>query len=477
MKHLIILILIIFTLISCQKNKTKNKDINPHKSQYYLKASVRNLPGKRIVLTTMFGHNQTFIDSTLADINGNFTFLFTKNSPQGMYRIMLGKDVKADFFGTQEVYFDLIFNHEDIEFSTDYYNPIDSMKISLSIENKEYYQFLKNELKSNMQLDILDQLTHFFPKGEHFYGAIKSENKLITNKQKQLYKRFFEKYPNSLCTKIIRARILPELPFELNQLEKSNYLKTHYLDKINFSDTILLYTNVFSTKAVDYIKLYHNTNLEKSSQNLEYFKAVDSLMIKSKINSKIFKYFRTYLLSGFEKIDNEEVLTYIINNYPEINACEDDKQTKNIKKRIEGSKKLAINSIAPSFQIKDINGSIVSLQSIKSDYVLIIFYASWCTHCKQILPEIKMLYEKQSQKKFETVAISIDTIKSDWENFVKSSKFNWINCCELKGWASKVAVDYFLYATPTMFLLNKKREIMAKPITFEELTISLNLIR
>jgi hypothetical protein len=32
-----------------------------------------------------------------------------------------------------------------------------------------------------------------------------------------------------------------------------------------------------------------------------------------------------------------------------------------------------------------------------------------------------------------------------------------------------VAIDYNVYATPTMFLLDKKKNIVAKPITFNEL--------
>ena len=58
------------------------------------------------------------------------------------------------------------------------------------------------------------------------------------------------------------------------------------------------------------------------------------------------------------------------------------------------------------------------------------------------------------------LAISIDTSKSDWQNFIKNEGLDeWMNVCDLKGWEGKAAVDYFIYATPTMFLVDKDTEV------------------
>ena len=45
----------------------------------------------------------------------------------------------------------------------------------------------------------------------------------------------------------------------------------------------------------------------------------------------------------------------------------------------------------------------------------------------------------------------------------------WMNVCDLKGWDGKAATDYFIYATPTMFLVDKNRKLIAMPKTIEEL--------
>jgi len=45
----------------------------------------------------------------------------------------------------------------------------------------------------------------------------------------------------------------------------------------------------------------------------------------------------------------------------------------------------------------------------------------------------------------------------------------WINTREPMGWEGKSAEDYNIYATPTMFLLDRERRIVARPFTLREL--------
>jgi hypothetical protein len=86
-----------------------------------------------------------------------------------------------------------------------------------------------------------------------------------------------------------------------------------------------------------------------------------------------------------------------------------------------------------------------------------------------MLPQIYNLYKNQKEKTFEVIAISIDISKTDWLNFIKANKLDWLNVSDLKGWDSKAALDYYIYATPTMFLIDKNRKIIAKPTTIDEI--------
>jgi peroxiredoxin len=72
------------------------------------------------------------------------------------------------------------------------------------------------------------------------------------------------------------------------------------------------------------------------------------------------------------------------------------------------------------------------------------------------------------RKKFEVFAISIDTVKNDWLKFIRNDNLNWINVSDLKGWKG-AALNYYIYATPTMFLINREGKIILKPSSVEQI--------
>ncbi|MDA3833579.1 MAG: hypothetical protein PF495_09295, partial [Spirochaetales bacterium] len=69
----------------------------------------------------------------------------------------------------------------------------------------------------------------------------------------------------------------------------------------------------------------------------------------------------------------------------------------------------------------------------------------------------------------EIFSVSIDTVETDWIKYSQVVHPPWINTHEPMGWEGKSAEDYNIYATPTMFLLNRERKIIAKPYTYREL--------
>jgi hypothetical protein len=40
--------------------------------------------------------------------------------------------------------------------------------------------------------------------------------------------------------------------------------------------------------------------------------------------------------------------------------------------------------------------------------------------------------------------------------------------CDFKKWESPVANQYYVFGTPTMFLVDKKREIILRPISVQQ---------
>ncbi|MCS6285659.1 MAG: TlpA family protein disulfide reductase [Nitrospira sp.] len=63
---------------------------------------------------------------------------------------------------------------------------------------------------------------------------------------------------------------------------------------------------------------------------------------------------------------------------------------------------------APNFQLRDLDGNMVSLSQLRGKVVLLNFWATWCGPCRIEMPAMERLYRSYSRKDFEILAVSTD---------------------------------------------------------------------
>jgi thiol-disulfide isomerase/thioredoxin len=252
--------------------------------------------------------------------------------------------------------------------------------------------------------------------------------------------------------------------------EQLTYLKSYALDDVNFYDDGLIYSDVFTNKTIEYLTYYRNPQMPKELLEKEFIIAVDTILAKAKVNSNVYQHIVEYLIEGFRKFGLDQSVDYIVENYViKDDLCLDEKLGNTIERRIQQASNFKIGSIVPNITIQDSSASLIELNKINADGTLIIFYASWCPHCQTLVPQVYELYKNQKEMQFEVLAVSIDTSRTDWLNFVTEDNLDWINISDLNGWDGKAARDYYLYATPTMFLVDKQLKLIAKPSSIDEL--------
>jgi thiol-disulfide isomerase/thioredoxin len=96
-----------------------------------------------------------------------------------------------------------------------------------------------------------------------------------------------------------------------------------------------------------------------------------------------------------------------------------------------------------------------------------VFGSSWCPKCKEELPTIAKLYNNWKANGVEVVFVSLDDKKEEFERFAKD--FPFISVCDFKKWGSPIANDYYVFGTPTIYLLNQQREILLRPISVQQM--------
>ncbi|MCU4176476.1 TlpA family protein disulfide reductase [Marinilabiliaceae bacterium N1Y90] len=169
-----------------------------------------------------------------------------------------------------------------------------------------------------------------------------------------------------------------------------------------------------------------------------------------------------YLLRGFERLGLDHLQTHISENYMVPPGCSGENNT--LKRRL-AFQQMKIGNRVSGFNLSEINGGLVNLYQTNCKYKLILFWETSCPMCKEILPQLKSWYYGKDID-VEVFAISIDEDRAAWQDFILNYDFPWINLNEPNKWGGKVTTDYNLYATPTMFLLDEKNRILAKPIDF-----------
>ncbi|MBI9037081.1 MAG: redoxin domain-containing protein [Bacteroidales bacterium] len=446
MKHLTLLILVFFSLIV-------------NSQEYKFNAIIKFCPEENIILTRFYGDQILVVDSLTPEKSGEIEFKFSANTASGIYRLVFSDEKILDF----------IFNKENIELSSHYNYIMDSVKVKSSTENILFYKYLRRKRDFEIKMELISPLIDYYPRTDMFYWNIVYKFDELQFEWREYLDSLSKNCGQTYVARISRMEKTPSVSSDLSGQERSAFFKQHFFDDISFGDTSLFRSNVFSGKIIEYLSLYSNPRLSQSELEDEFINATNVLLAKVSDDPTSYEFVLNYLVNGFEKFHFDKVLEYISENFVLDGKCEDEKRKSMLEKRLAKYKELANGKAGPEIVMKDIEGKEFVLSQLDADYTLLVFWASWCPHCLNVLPEIKKLYEDDNVVDFKVVAISVDTSANDWKKEINNGGFNWINCSDLNGWNSKAADDYNIYATPSMVLLDKQKTIISKPITKSEL--------
>jgi len=111
-----------------------------------------------------------------------------------------------------------------------------------------------------------------------------------------------------------------------------------------------------------------------------------------------------------------------------------------------------IGRSAPTFNTTSLDGQPISLQGLRGRVVLIDFWASWCTPCREEFPELETLYRNLRQQGVEIVAISVDRDRENVDAFLAKHPVSF----HIVHDPGKVLASQFSpRAMPTLYILDQ----------------------
>ena len=413
---------------------------------------------EKAVLFQLEGEKASKIDSV---ISKNDTFQFTLyGKHNGFYRLQLDNKHSLNFIN----------DGKDVEITTDYKNIQENLKVINSVSNKLYYEFIRQNKSYKTKSELLNIILAHYPNDDKYYNTTKEKLLQLQIEYQQFVDIKSQTTANSFIARYIKSAQLPIIDISIPSQEQLTYLKKYSLENVDFNDSEMIYSDLYANKSIEYLTYYRNQQLPKALLEQEFMKAVDTLLNKAKVNELVYQHTTEYLVDGFTKFGFDVIINYIVDNYViKDDLCLDAEIESTIQKRIDQATHFKIGSKVPNIILPDVNGNEIDLSNIKSEKILILFYASWCPHCKTTITQLSKLYTNQKIKNLEILAVSLDENKDDWIKFINENNLNWLNVSDLKSWSGKTVRDYFIYATPTMFLVDKNREIISKPMTSNEI--------
>jgi len=408
-------------------------------------------PINNLILSQFNGQESPLSKTKISD--GKFTFNIPVASfYPGVYRIILNPQ--------QRKFVDIIMaDTTGFEITIDADKPEGAPLFAGSQLNTKWYAYKEAAIKSQERNRALIQFTDVYPdKNTAFYAlAIKEIEREIKDFEIH-FNTFIKENKDNLAGKMVANKpfYFPNIKLPLKGQEKDFQAK--YWRGIDASDPSLLRTPLYVEHILNYFGFFLQEQPgPEADANLRT--AVDSVMIKFGKNKETADFARQFLTEGFKQLDKPALLQYLDETYSATQQCTDELEEKELKERLAGYNALKIGFNPPAIKIPDYAGNTTSFLESAADTLILVFWATWCPHCQQMLPVLK---EKLAAKKnWAVVAVSVDDDKEAFEKVMKEYPM-FRHYCDLKKWQSQPVMDYHINATPSFFMFDKKRTLQGK---------------
>lgn len=120
---------------------------------------------------------------------------------------------------------------------------------------------------------------------------------------------------------------------------------------------------------------------------------------------------------------------------------------------------LAEGNRAPDFQVQALDGSLISLSSLRGKVTLLNFWGTWCGPCRREMPEFQRAYQEWAQHGFEILAIAYNDSEEAMADFRDEFGLSFPLALDSSG---AINDAYAIQTRPSSYLLDQDGRILAR---------------
>jgi thiol-disulfide isomerase/thioredoxin len=430
----------------------------------------------KVYLGTNYGQNRVLADSAILNEASVGYFKGKEKLTPGIYFIVSPKySILFEFLVDEGQQFKII---ADTLSLVDY-------KIIGSKDNDIFSSYSKSMNQLGAQRNQLEQAYNSATTTSDSLKYLEALKKMDTS-FKQERQKIITTAPNSMMRFFLDVLQRPELPAIpiINGMADSTYpfyyVKNHYWDNVVFNDNRLLRTPFFEAKLDEYFKNYVSREPDSIIEEVQYMLTVAKTG-KEIYPFLLFKFTNKYISPEF--MGQDKVFLHLFQNFfskgDTVLLNNDSKKA--ITERAYSIMANLIGNPAPPLNLNTMDNKLFSLYNSPATYTFIAFWDPTCGHCKEEMPRVDSFYTK-NWKQLGVQVIGVNTnVKelASWKQFITEEHFDagWMHVYQTEaafnaeitaGKPTTIRQLYDVFKTPTFYLLDKDKKIIAKNLTVDQ---------
>jgi thiol-disulfide isomerase/thioredoxin len=439
------------------------------KTGYEIDVTLKGLRDSTIFLAYHLGDKQYIKDTVKLDEAGHAIFQGKDSLAQGIYMVVLPGRKYFEILMSDDQHFGVSCQY------TDYFN---TLKFTGSAENSAFVDYQKKWVTMQQKAAAISKRIQNNRQNNDSLKILGPLQKSQEDSMKEYLKTVMKENNGNLLSVLVKAMLpveVPDIKVPAGTVNPDSvkwvlsyiYNKDHFFDNIDFNDERLLRTPILYSR----LNAFFSSVIIQAPDSVN--KEIDKLMLKCSAKHSVYQFVAVFLFNHFresEIMGQDAVMVKLADDiYLSGKADWVSKEFKeDLKKQIDLIRPNLIGKKAENLVMDSYQGIFVSLYDVQKEFTILYFWEPDCGHCKEATPKLKAFYDSPKPYGVEVFAVCTTADKAKWTKYIEENKLTWIN-----GWDPKRAThfDYFynVQSTPTVYILDKNKKIIAKKLGVEEI--------